>query len=122
MPLFRNTVQARFIARPNRFVVTADLDGRRVRAYLPNPGRLMEILFPGTRLWLEPSAVPGRRLKLTCVAAELGREVRSGRRRFDFLLEVDGEKMFLEVKSCTLLGGRAAMFPDARDLLDGAKA
>jgi sugar fermentation stimulation protein A len=146
-PFFQDTVTASFISRPNRFVVTADLNGKRVRAYLPNPGRLMELLFPGTRLWLEPSAAAGRRLKLTCVAAEregipimlhthrtndaaawlleqglvpgleratvLGREKRSGRSRFDFLLQVDGKKMFLEVKSCTLFGGTVAMFPDA---------
>jgi len=146
-PFFRNTVTASFISRPNRFVVTADLGGKRVRAYLPNPGRLMELLFPGTRLWLEPSDAPGRRLNFTCVAAEregipvmlhthrtndaaallleqglvpglerarvLGREVRSGRSRFDFLLEEDGREMLLEVKSCTLFGGKVAMFPDA---------
>ncbi len=40
-------------------------------------------------------------------------EVTVGKSRFDFLLEKDGEKLYCEVKSCTLFGGELAMFPDA---------
>ncbi|MFC1889260.1 DNA/RNA nuclease SfsA, partial [Thermodesulfobacteriota bacterium] len=40
-------------------------------------------------------------------------EVKVGRSRFDFLLDRAGEEIFLEVKSCTLVGDRVAMFPDA---------
>jgi sugar fermentation stimulation protein A len=40
-------------------------------------------------------------------------EVRVGRSRFDFLLEEGGKEILLEVKSCTLVGKRVAMFPDA---------
>jgi sugar fermentation stimulation protein A len=40
-------------------------------------------------------------------------EVPMGRSRFDFLLEKDGRPFYLEVKSCTLVGRRIAMFPDA---------
>lgn len=39
-------------------------------------------------------------------------EVRSGKNRFDFLLEHNGHRTYLEVKSCTLAGKRVAMFPD----------
>lgn len=42
------------------------------------------------------------------------REVKRGKSRFDFLLEnSQGEELLLEVKSCTLFGGKGAMFPDA---------
>jgi sugar fermentation stimulation protein len=42
------------------------------------------------------------------------REVKRGKSRFDFLLENESkEQMLLEVKSCTLFGGKGAMFPDA---------
>lgn len=42
------------------------------------------------------------------------REVKKGNSRFDFLLENQkGETLLLEVKSCTLFGGKGAMFPDA---------
>jgi sugar fermentation stimulation protein A len=40
-------------------------------------------------------------------------EVRAESSRFDFLLEEKGKKVLLEVKSCTLVGERIAMFPDA---------
>lgn len=40
-------------------------------------------------------------------------EVPHGRSRFDFLVEEQGESFFLEVKSVTLFGNGAALFPDA---------
>jgi sugar fermentation stimulation protein A len=40
-------------------------------------------------------------------------EVKMGRSRFDFLLREGTRDIFLEVKSCTLVGKRVAMFPDA---------
>jgi sugar fermentation stimulation protein A len=47
------------------------MNGRKVRAYLPNPGRLRELFFPGVRLLLTefpPSAI--RRLRYSAVAVE----------------------------------------------------
>ena len=50
-PDFGPTVRARFVARPNRFLVRCELEsGERVRASLPNPGRLQELLLPGVGL------------------------------------------------------------------------
>ncbi len=40
-------------------------------------------------------------------------EARVGHSRFDFLLERGGRPFYLEIKSCTLVGNRIAMFPDA---------
>ncbi len=40
-------------------------------------------------------------------------EVSIGKGRFDFLLSREGKDIVLEVKSCTLVGNRIAMFPDA---------
>ncbi len=45
-------VEARFLERPNRFLVLADLQGEVVPCHLPNPGRLQELLLPGARLSL----------------------------------------------------------------------
>jgi sugar fermentation stimulation protein A len=135
-----------FRARLNRFVVEADLGGETVLAHLPNPGRLWEILFPGTELALLPTphspklgfkAVAARRngrwVNLDTIRTNalarflieheavpglegwriLASEVPAGRSRFDFLLERKGERLFLEVKSCTLFQGALSMFPDA---------
>ncbi len=54
------------------------------------------------------------------IVAELGRvdriqaEVKvSKHSRLDFLVDKGGERIYLEVKNCTLVEGEAAMFPDA---------
>jgi sugar fermentation stimulation protein A len=117
-------------------------------AFLPNPGRLQELLFPGTPIYLvrDPGSAK-RRYLYTVVAVEregipimlhthqsnavaqhlidngllpglenarvISREITFGHSRFDFLLNLAGEEMVLEVKSCTLVGRHTAMFPDA---------
>ena len=40
--------RARFVERPNRFIVITDRDKERRRTYVANPGKLHEILIPGT--------------------------------------------------------------------------
>jgi sugar fermentation stimulation protein A len=67
---FRPTKRAFFVSRPNRFTITCRLDGKVVQAFLPNPGRLLELLLPGAPVYLEHSMSPGRRLPLTAVAVE----------------------------------------------------
>jgi sugar fermentation stimulation protein A len=147
-PLFPEALRGTFLDRPNRFVIRCALAGRTVEAYLPNPGRLWELLLPGRIVHLVPRP-PGGKACLThtalaveregiplllhthlnnAVAADLIQrrlvpgleeaklvrpEVKVGRSRFDFLLEFRGRPFYLEVKSCTLVGRRIAMFPDA---------
>lgn len=48
-----------FLRRLNRFAVEARIGRRRVRAHLPNSGRLRELLVPGYPIWMAPRA--GRR-------------------------------------------------------------
>ncbi len=146
--LFREPFRATFIRRPNRFLVECTSNGQTLRAFLPNPGRLQELLLPETRLYLtEDSLNPLKKTSYTVVAVEregipimlhthrtnqvarfliengvipalrgasiVRAEAAVGRSRFDFLL-LDGEReIYLEVKSCTLVGEKVAMFPDA---------
>lgn len=50
---FKKIVKAKFIERPNRFIVRCVVEKIGVIfAHLPNPGRLWEIFFPGTILYL----------------------------------------------------------------------
>ena len=68
--LFGKTYKATFIRRPNRFIVECQLNKRKVRAYLPNPGRLWELFLPDAELFLTKSSDPERRTEFTCVGVE----------------------------------------------------
>jgi len=59
-----------FKNRLNRFVVEAILDNKTVRAHLPNPGRLWELLIPGRLLYLKEERREG--LPYTVWATERG--------------------------------------------------
>jgi sugar fermentation stimulation protein A len=50
---FRNDREAVFVRRPNRFLIIARAGGEEIACHCPNPGRLIEFVFPGTRLILE---------------------------------------------------------------------
>ena len=46
-------IKAKFVERPNRFVVFCHNKSLgRIKAFMPNPGRLWELLFPGVTLYL----------------------------------------------------------------------
>ncbi len=146
--LFNEVLKARFLSRPNRFLIRCELNGRAISAYLPNPGRLQELSCPGVSFYLIKAEDSGdRKTRYTAVAVErdgypimlhthltnevaryllengkipglegaqvVRAEVKMGRSRFDFLLREGTRDIFLEVKSCTLVGKRVAMFPDA---------
>lgn len=69
-PFDAELVTARFLRRPNRFVVHAELeDGEEVRAHLPNPGRMEQILAPGRTLGLEPAGRGDRKTDWSAVLA-----------------------------------------------------
>ncbi len=46
-------IKAIFLKRLNRFVIECLKDGKKLRAYLPNPGRLWELLLPGRLIYLK---------------------------------------------------------------------
>lgn len=152
----------RILQRNNRFSVEVLINSKKELAYLPNPGRLPQLLLPGMRACL----VPNRgKFKYKLVAVKLPNfwvsvdsllvnkffkesvqknilpgfkdfrilqtEPRFQNSRFDFLLESpSGIKAIVEVKSCTLVQNKTALFPDAptargerhlKDLMDFLK-
>ena len=148
MKFFDKTFLAHFLKRPNRFLIGCEYNGQILSAFLPNPGRLQELLLPGCVVHLVKEEKSLNRKTLYTVVAiereghpimvhthrtnEVARyllqkrkipglekarivksEVRMGRNRFDFLLKEKGKDVLLEVKSCTLVGKKVAMFPDA---------
>lgn len=60
-------IKASFLRRLNRFVVECLIDGKKSMAYLPNPGRLWELLLPGRTLYLKKE---GKELNYTVWATE----------------------------------------------------
>jgi sugar fermentation stimulation protein A len=80
--------KAVFLKRPNRFVVVCTLNGKTIKAFLPNPGRLWELLLPGAVLYLEKSPQQERKLPYTVVAIEReGRPVMAHTHRTNDLVE-----------------------------------
>jgi len=68
---FNNIIRATFLKRPNRFLVRCKWKGRILSAFLPNPGRLRELLFPGRIIHLVREEKPlDRKTLYTAVAVD----------------------------------------------------
>ncbi len=70
LSFFAPTKQGVFLCRPNRFVTECLLDGKIVRAHMPNPGRMRELLFPGVTMWLADGKEAKRTTAYSVVAVE----------------------------------------------------
>ncbi|MCI4355149.1 MAG: DNA/RNA nuclease SfsA, partial [Thermoplasmata archaeon] len=65
----------RFLRRPNRYLALVEFrsNGRRVRAHVPNPGRMTELLRPGETVgWVVPANGPGRSTRWDLVVVRHG--------------------------------------------------
>lgn len=58
---YGQVVEGIFQKRLNRFLAEVQIEGRLCRVHVKNTGRLKELLLPGARVWLEPSANPERK-------------------------------------------------------------
>ena len=47
---YENIVPATFLARPNRFIATVEVDGQAAVAHVKNTGRCQELLVPGAQV------------------------------------------------------------------------
>ena len=137
-----NTIPAIFLSRPNRFIARVDLDGREETVHVKNTGRCRELLVPGAKVILCPGTNPARKTKYDLAAVYKGNNLINmdsqapnaaapallerlfpglaifpertfGRSRFDFYLEGEARRVFVEVKGVTLENDGVARFPDS---------
>lgn len=63
-------VEAVFRKRLNRFLSEVEICGQVEQVHVKNTGRLRELLIPGARVWLEPSANPERKTAFSLISVE----------------------------------------------------
>jgi len=139
--------KATFIERPNRFLARVEVDGDIVEVFVPNPGRMYELMIPGKEVFIRDNPGPHRKTSFDMIGvyhddvlisldsnlpnrfirnlletrklqyfsdySKVTPEPRAYGGRFDFLLEGDNNRTFIEVKSCTLVVNKRVLFPDA---------
>ena len=139
---YKHIVEGKLILKRNRFIVICEVEGRREEVHLKNTGRLENLLLEGNKVYLEESMNPKRKTKydlISVVDPYLGivnidsqanntimkewlslqdydlikSEYSYGNSRFDFYMEKDHEKYYLEVKGCTMEKEGIGLFPDA---------
>lgn len=139
---YKSITKAKFIARPNRFIAKASVDGNELVVHVKNTGRCKELLIPGCTVYLEKADNPERKTPYDLVAVEKdGRiinidsqapnkvvkewlisqgeydkvqpEYKFGNSRIDFYMEKAEVRYLMEVKGCTLFIDGIGYFPDA---------
>lgn len=157
---YEKVVEGQFLRRPNRFIAHVLLDGQEEIVHVKNTGRCKELLTPGASVRCAFSDNPNRKTRYDLIAVRKGDylinmdsqapneavgewlrgldgvtvvrpETKFGSSRFDFYLEWNGKKVFLEVKGVTLEENGVCRFPDAptergarhlRELIEAKKA
>lgn len=140
---YRNIVKGTFVSRPNRFIAHIIIDGKEEICHVKNTGRCKELLTPGAEVFCEKSENPNRKTAFDLIAVYKGkrlinmdsqapndvaeeylselfpnaslikREQVYEDSRFDFYIENNGRKIFVEVKGVTLEKDGVVLFPDA---------
>ena len=139
--------KAAFVDRPNRFLAHVEVDGEILEVYVPNPGRMYELMIPGKQVFIRENPGPHRKTCYDLIGIHhdgvlisldsnlpnrFMRKLLDSRQlsyfqdytrvipepsayggRFDFLLEGEDHRTYIEVKSCTLVVRKRVLFPDA---------
>lgn len=72
---YENMREARFLARPNRFLARIELDGKEEICHVKNTGRCRELLLPGARIWVQESDNPLRKTRYDLISVEKDGEI-----------------------------------------------
>ena len=124
--------EAVVVERKNRFLADISLEGRIFPCHIHDPGRLRELIFPGSRVLIRKTAGQKTDLSVTAVILDNGEKVLLDTRfhnsigkafirnpigsekkyldsRFDF--QIPGG--YVEIKGCSMQVGQYVVFPDA---------
>lgn len=140
---YKNIKQGKFVSRPNRFIANIEIDGNIEVCHVKNTGRCKELLVPGATVYVQEFDSPLRKTKYDLISVYKGdrlvnmdsqapnkvfkewaknhfknaslvkSEVKYKNSRFDFYIEENDEKIFVEVKGVTLEDNNIVLFPDA---------
>ncbi len=70
---YKNTLRAKFIDRPNRFIANVEMaDGTKTVCHVKNTGRCRELLVPGCQVVLSVSDNPARKTAYDLICAQKG--------------------------------------------------
>ena len=139
---YPETLRAKFLERPNRFIAKVDISTGIETVHVKNTGRCKELLLPNVPVILSKSSNPNRKTSYDLIAVKkkglgwvnidsqapnkvmrewletqhydkIQGEYVYGGSRIDFCMEKGGQKHLLEVKGCTLEMNGIGYFPDA---------
>ena len=138
----KNVLECKIIRRINRFVVDVQIGEKCHKAWINNTGRLHEFLVEGrkgfcmknekgrnpyrlfsikegnlgaiidTQLQMEAFEKSLKIIPWLDGCSVIKKNAKLGESLIDYLLECDGEEIYLEVKSAVLRKGKYAMYPD----------
>ncbi len=60
-------LKATFLNRPNRFLASVGIKGKTLPSFVPNPGRMHELLKPGTKVILKELRKKGRKTRFDLI-------------------------------------------------------
>ncbi|MFX1452775.1 MAG: DNA/RNA nuclease SfsA, partial [Promethearchaeota archaeon] len=70
MLLAKNILEARFLDRPNRFLGIIELENNKHQCFIPNPGRMKELLTENKKVWLNQVPNKNRKTFYDLIAVE----------------------------------------------------
>ncbi|MHA1949067.1 MAG: DNA/RNA nuclease SfsA [Candidatus Thorarchaeota archaeon] len=66
-PLIRKAI---LVERPNRFLGIVNLDGYLTEVFIPNPGRMQELMVPGYEVYIRENPAPHRKTDFDMIGLE----------------------------------------------------
>lgn len=69
---YADMVAGRFLARPNRFIAHAQIDGQVEICHVKNTGRCRELLQVGAEVWCQKASNPNRKTKYDLITVRKG--------------------------------------------------